>query len=151
MVVRIRGTIKASKPVRETLQMLNLARTNNLVVINNSPSFLGMLKKVQNFVTWGEASKETVKTMIKERGSLSGNKKLTDGYAQKIGYESLDELAEAIFDCSVEYWKLPDVNPNFRLHPPTKGYKGKVKKGYAMGGELGYRGKEINELVKRMI
>lgn len=131
--------------------MLNLRRNNYAVLIDNRPSFLGMLKAAQNFITWGEVSKETVVELLKKRGRLVGNKKLTDEYAQRLGFKSLDELAEAIYACKVEYWKLPDVQPYFRLHPPTKGFRGKVKKGYEMGGELGYRGEKINDLLERML
>lgn len=151
VVARIRGSIRASRQVREILQMLHLKRNNYAVLIDSRPSFLGMLKTVHSFITWGEASKEIVQQLIKERGRLAGNKKLTDEYAQKIGYNSLEELGEAIFNCRVEYWKLPNIQPVFRLHPPKKGFKGKVKKGYGMGGESGYRGEKINELIKRMI
>lgn len=151
VAVRIRGIVSAPRQVRETLQMLNLTRNNHAVLIDNRPSFLGMLKTAQNFITWGEASKETVNMLVKKRGRLAGDKRLTDQYAQKLGYKSLEEFAEAIFNCNAEYWKLPDIRPVFRLHPPTKGFKGKVKKGYGMGGALGYRGEEINELTKRMI
>jgi large subunit ribosomal protein L30 len=151
VAVRIRGTVRAPRQVRETLQMLRLTRNNYSVLIDNRPSFLGMLKTAQNFMTWGEASEETVKMLIKERGRLAGNKKLTNEYAQKVGYNSLEELGEAIFNCQVEYWKLPSIQPVFRLHPPSKGFKGKVKKGYGMGGELGFRREKINELIKRMV
>ena len=150
-VVRIRGTIRASRDVRETLKMLNLTRNNQAVLIDNRPSFLGMIKTAQNFITWGEASKDIVTMLVKDRGKFAGNKKFTDEYLQKTGYKSLEELAEAVFNCLVEYWKLPNVQPVFKLHPPTKGFKGKIKKGYGMGGELGYRGEQINELVKRML
>jgi large subunit ribosomal protein L30 len=131
--------------------MLNLTRNNYAVLIDDRPSFVGMLKTAQNFVTWGEVSKETVTELIKERGRIAGNKKLTDEYAQKVGYKSLEELAEAVFNCKIEYWKLPNIQPNFKLHPPTKGFKGKIKKGYGAGGEVGYRGEKINELIGRMI
>lgn len=110
-----------------------------------------MLKTAQNFITWGEVSKETIATLLKKRGRLAGNKNLTDEYAQKLGFKTLDDLAEAIFNCKVEYWKLPGVQPYFRLHPPTKGFKGKIKKSYSMGGELGYRGEKINALLERMV
>ncbi|MGQ9538354.1 MAG: 50S ribosomal protein L30 [Candidatus Bathycorpusculaceae bacterium] len=150
-VVRVRGTISAPMQVRETLRMLNLKRNNHAILIDNRPSFLGMLKTAQNFVTWGEVSKEIIMAMLKENGRLAGSKKLTDEYAQKIGYKSLEELAEAIFNCKVEYWKLPEIQPYFKLHPPSKGFKGKIKKGYSVGGELGYRGEQINALLKRMI
>ena len=136
---------------RETLQMLHLIRNNYAVLVDNRPSFLGMIKTVQDYVTYGEASKETVKALIKEKGRLTGSKKLTDEYAQKVGHKSLDELADAVSGCRVEYWKLPNIQPVFRLHPPTKGFRGKIKRSYRSGGELGYRGEKVNELLKRML
>lgn len=149
--VRIRGVIKAQRKVRETLQMLRLTRNNYAVLIDNRPSYIGMLRQAQNFITWGEASKETVVMLLRKRGRRAGDEKLVDGHAQKIGLKSLEELAEAIHNCSVEYRKLPGIRPVFRLHPPSKGFKGKTKKAYGAGGETGYRGEKINELMERMM
>jgi large subunit ribosomal protein L30 len=150
-VVKVRGTIRAQREARETLGMLRLARSNRAVLVDNRPSFMGMLYRVQNYVTWGEVSKETVAVLLKKRGRLAGDKKLTDEYTKKIGYKSLDALADAIASCKVEYQKLPNVQPVFKLPPPSKGFKGKTKKSYASGGEAGYRGEAINELLKRMV
>jgi large subunit ribosomal protein L30 len=149
--VRIRGTVSASMHARETLQMLRLTRNNYGVLIDDRPSFLGMVKAVQDYVTYGEVSRETVNALTKEKARLAGNKELTDEYAKRVGYGSLEELADAIHRCQVEYWKLPNIQPFFRLHPPTKGFKGKIKRSYGSGGELGYRGDKINELLKRML
>jgi large subunit ribosomal protein L30 len=149
-VVKVRGTISAQREARETLELLKLARTNNAVLIDNRPSYVGMLYRVQNYVTWGEVSKETVALLLKKRGKLAGGKKLTDETVEKLGYTSLDALADAIVSCKVEYQKLPNVQPLFKLHPPSKGFKGKTKKSYAAGGEAGYRGEAINALIKRM-
>jgi len=151
VAVRIRGTVSASMEARETLQMLRLKKNNYAILVDDRPSFLGMIRTVGNYVTYGEPSEEIVAMIVKKKGRLAGNKKLTEEYAQKAGYKSLEELASAIHDCKAEYWKLPSIQPVFRLHPPTKGFKGKVKKGYGAGGELGYRGEKINELLKRML
>jgi large subunit ribosomal protein L30 len=110
-----------------------------------------MLKAAQNFVTWGEPSKAAVAGLIEEKGRLAGDKSLTDEYAQKAGCKSLEELAEAVHGCRVEYWGLPGIKKFFRLHPPSKGFKGNVKKGFTAGGELGYRGEKVNELLQRML
>jgi large subunit ribosomal protein L30 len=131
--------------------MLHLTRNNHAILIDDRPSLIGMLKAAQNYVTWGEPSKEIVNMLMKKKGKLLGNKKLTEEYAQTAGFKSLDELAEAIFECRAEYLKLPNVQRIFKLHPPSKGFKGKIKKSYGPGGELGYRGEKINELIKRMI
>lgn len=151
IVVRIRGVIDASREVKNTLKMLNLKRTNHAVIVRNTPAYLGMLRKVQNYITWGEPTEETIISLIKKWGRLVGDKKITDEYAKKVGFNSVEELAKAVFEGKIDYNKLPDIKPFFRLHPPTKGFKGKIKKSYGMSGEAGYRGGAINELVERMI
>ena len=149
-VVKVRGTVSAQREARETLELLRLARTNHAILIDNRPAYMGMLYRVQNYVTWGEASKETVAMLLKERGRLAGGKKLTDEAVEAMGYKSIDALADAIASCKVEFQKLPNVQPVFKLRPPSKGFKGKTKKSYAAGGEAGYRGEKISELIKRM-
>ena len=85
------------------------------------------------------------------REYLSKKKLKASAFAEKIGYKSLNALAEAIVTCKAEYWKLPGMQHVFKLSPPTKGFKGKIKKSYRAGGEAGYRGEAINELIKRMV
>ncbi|OYT43682.1 MAG: 50S ribosomal protein L30 [Candidatus Aenigmarchaeota archaeon ex4484_56] len=46
--------------------------------------------------------------------------------------------------------KQTDKKIIFRLPNPKRGFKS-IKKGYNQGGDLGYRGKKINELVERII
>ena len=151
VAIKVRGTISAKREARETLDMLKMKKTHNAVIIDDRPSFVGMLYRVQNYVTWGEVTKEMLSEMIKKRGRLVGNKKFTDDYAKELGYESIDEIAKAITEGKVEYSKLNKVRSVFRLHPPKKGFKGKTKKSFATGGEAGYRSEKINDLIKRMI
>jgi large subunit ribosomal protein L30 len=151
VVVKIRGTVRAQKETRETLDFLHLAQTNHAVIIDSRAAYKGMLQRVNSYITYGEPTKETVTLMLQKRARLAGDKKLTDEYIQKVGYRSIDALAEAIVSCKVQFLKLPDVEPRFKLHPPSKGYKGKTKKGFRAGGEAGYRGEAINDLVKRMV
>ena len=148
--VRVRGVSNVFREVKETLKMLHLSRNCHATLLDNRPSYLGMLRKAQNLITWGEASKDTIELLLKKRGRLIGNKRLTDQYAQQVGYKSLEDLAEALHKMEVEFSRLPNMKPLFRLHPPKKGYKGKVKRSYAADGVTGYRGEAINELIKRM-
>lgn len=131
--------------------MLHLTRNCHATLIDDRPSYLGMLHKAKNYVTWGEIFKESVVLLLRERGRIVGNKKLTDEYIREVGYKSLDDLAEAVQKTEVEYNSLPNIKPVFRLHPPKKGFKGKVKKSYTAGGVTGHRGEAINDLIKRMI
>jgi large subunit ribosomal protein L30 len=151
VVVKIRGTVSAQKEARETLIFLHLTHTNHAVLIDSRASYKGMLQRVNSYVTWGEPTKETVAMLLQKRAKMEGDKKLTEEHLQKAGYRSIDDLAEAIVTCKTEFQKLPDMQPVFRLHPPSKGYKGKTKKGFKAGGEAGYRGEAINALVQRMV
>ena len=151
VVVRIRGTVSAQREARETLNLLHLSHTNHAVLIDSRAAYKGMLQRINSYVTYGEPTAETVSMMLQKRGLLAGDKKLTEEYLTKIGYESFSDLAEAIVNCKVQYGKLPDIQARFRLHPPSKGYKGKTKKGFKAGGEAGYRGEAINTLVQRMV
>jgi large subunit ribosomal protein L30 len=150
IVLRVRGTISAMKETRETLELLRLTHTNHAILIDNRAAYKGMLQRASNYVTWGEPTKETVIEMLTKRGRLAGEKKLVENL-DSIGYKSIDELADAIINCKVSYGKLPYIEPRFKLHPPSKGYKGLTKKSFRAGGEAGYRGGAINDLIKRMV
>ena len=151
MAIKVRGTISAQREARETLELLHLSKSNHAVLIENSPSMIGMLRRVQSYVTWGEIPSETIAALLTKRGRLAGDNKLTEEYAQKAGYKSISELAAAIASCKVAYRNLPGIQPLFKLHPPRKGFKGKIKKSFRAGGEAGYRGNAINALVARMM
>jgi large subunit ribosomal protein L30 len=110
-----------------------------------------MLQRVNSYVTWGEVTKETVTAMLEKRARLAGNKKLDAEYIEKLGFKTFEELADALMTGKAEHGKLPFMTPLFKLHPPSKGFKGNVKKAFRAGGEAGYRGEAINDLVKRMI
>jgi large subunit ribosomal protein L30 len=151
VAVRIRGMSDISHGIKDTLSMLRLTRNCHATLVDDRPAYKGMLRKSKDYLTWGEVSQENIALLLKKRGRLVGDKKLTDEYAKELGYKSLDDLAEAIFKVEVECSSLPKVKPVFRLHPPKKGFKGKIKRSYAGGGELGYRGDAINDLLKRMV
>ena len=151
VAIRIRGLSDISQEIKDTMMMLRLTRNCHATLLDNRPGYKGMLQKSKNCITWGEVSQKNIAKLLKKRGRVPGDKKLTDEHAKELGYETLDALAEAIFKVEVDFSSLPDVKPVFRLRPPTKGFKGKIKKSFAAGGEAGYRGEAINDLLKRMI
>ena len=151
IVVKIRGTVRAQREVKETLDLLHLTHTNHAVLIDSRPAYKGMLQRINAYVTWGEPSKEMVALLLKNRAKLAGSKKITEEYLSKSGFKTIEDLAQAIIECKVQYGKLPEIEPRFKLRPPSKGFKGNTKKSFNAGGESGYRGSAINELIKRMI
>ena len=151
LVIRIKGSVKARNEHLDTLKMLNLKKANWATIVPKTPSYEGMLKKVEHMITWGEPNLKTIKTFLR-RVEIMGDGRLDEEYVKKLGYESLEELAKKLYSSEITMNKLKEkgLRPYVRLHPPRGGFKGTIKKHVAAGGEYGYRGEKINELFVRM-
>lgn len=150
-VIRVKGVCKTNKDIKDTLRMLHLTRTNSCVIVPDTPSYRGMLQKVKDYVTWGEIGAEVLAKMIALRGRIEGNRRITDEYVRaNTKYDSIYALAQAIVNGEFNYASLKAVKPLFRLHPPIGGYRS-VKRVFKDKGALGYRGKEIEKLIERML
>ena len=151
LVVRLRSSIGLRKEVKETLAILNLSRVNHAVIIDNRASNKGMLQTAKDALTWGEIDAPTFARLLRKRGRLIGNKHVTDEYiARNTAYKSIDEYAAALVALKENLSALSKLKKVFRLRPPSKGFRGSIKRTFQQHGELGYRGTEINSLVQRM-
>lgn len=138
-VIRLRGSVGMKKDIKDTLLMLRLNRKMHCVILKESDIIKGMLHKVKDWTTWGEIDDKILKYLIEKRGRKQADERLTI------------KEAEEVFKKTKETEKVPEIiKPVFRLNPPSKGFKNSVKQHYP-DGELGYRGKEINKLLIRMI
>jgi large subunit ribosomal protein L30 len=150
-VVRVRGDINVKPAIKRTLQLLNLTRINHCVVLEDSAIIKGMLQRAKDYITWGEIDKTMLTKLMKTRGRLEGNRELTEDHVKNTtSFTSLDKLSDALLASKMKYKEIPEVKPIFRLHPPRKGYEG-IKRSFVNRGALGYRGKEINALLDRMM
>ena len=152
-LVRVRGKVHVRQNIEDTMKLLNLTRVNHCAIIENNPQYMGMIKKVNNHVTWGEINDEIVEKLLSKRGRLLGNEKVTDEYVKKnTESKSLKEFTKKFMKFESELKDIPKLKPVFRLKPPSKGYERKgIKKHHSVGGVLGYRGEKINELLERMV
>jgi len=147
-IVRIRSLIDRHPDVRKTVDLLKLRRINTCVIYPASESLRGMLKLASQVVTYGEIDKATLVELLKKRGRTIGDKPLNEELLKKNGFNSFEELADEIFKTG----KIPSfIKPFFRLNPPKGGFKRFTKKMISDKGELGYRGKDINNLIQRML
>jgi len=149
--IRVRGTVNINPDIKKTLQLLNLTRANHCVLLEEKPSIKGMLQVAKDYITWGEIGKDVLSKLISSRGKIKGDKVITEDYIKSsTTYNTVDKLSQAIIDKKFIYKEIPDVKPIFRLSPPKKGYRS-IKRPYIKKGTLGYRGKDINKLIEKMI
>ena len=135
-VIRIRGEVGLNRDIVETLNRLRLRKKYSCIVFEPTEIKLGMLKKVKNFVAWGELSDELLEKLIESRGKLIDN-------AKKLDVKKIVEGIKA----GKKYSDL-NMKPFFRLHPPRGGIKSKI---HFPKGVLGNHRNKINELVERML
>jgi len=151
-VVRIRGSMGVRKEIKDTMKMLRLHNKNHCIVIDNRPNYVGMLRKVKDYVTWGEIEEKTFKELLSKRGKLVGKKDLTEDYLKEKTKLSIDEFVKEFFNFKKKFKDVPGLKPFFKLKPPKKGFERKgIKTPFSMGGALGYRKESINDLILRMI
>ncbi len=149
-VIRLRGEIDVHRKIKETLRLLRLHKRYHCVVVPDTPSYRGMLQIVKDYVAYGEMDAETLALLLRKRGRLTGDRRLTDEYVkEKTGYESIEEFAKAVVDGKASLKDISELKPVFRLHPPRGGLKS-IKWHYGHGGDLGYHGKDISKLIYRM-
>jgi len=135
--IRLRGRVGVRKEIQDTLKLLGLRKKFSCCVVPEEKTYLGMLKKAKDYITYGEIEKETLKELIEKRF------KRTPTNLRKIGNaKSPEEILNKVLQ--------EKISLHFSLHPPKGGLKS-IKLGYKQGGDLGYRGKAINELIKRML
>ena len=149
--IRIRGGIGVSKDKKHTLNLLKLFNKNYCVILESLATNIGMLTKVKDYITWGEVNEETFYLLLKERGRIAGNKKLTDEYLKEKNIE-LKNFVEDFFTNKKTLKDIPGLKLLFRLKPPLHGFeRGGIKKPFSLGGVLGYRKDRINNLIQRML
>jgi large subunit ribosomal protein L30 len=154
-LVRIRGTVHVTGKTRDTLKMLNLNRPNHAVVVPRTESYVGMVNRVKDYVAYGDIDAATMTELLQKRGRLMGDKPIDDAFvktATNSKFGTVEAFAKAIVEGKATMKDLgEDAKPVFRLTPPAGGHKGSTKRHYTVKGELGYRGKDINALIKRMM
>lgn len=147
-VIRVRGEVKVRETVEDTLDMLRLYHKNYCSLVYLTPSSIGMITKVKDYVTFGEVDEATVIELLQKRGKITADKALTEDHVKM----TFKEMAQLLLSGKKSLKDFEGVRPFFRLPPPRKGFERKgIKHNFSEGGALGYRKGKINDLIKRMI
>jgi large subunit ribosomal protein L30 len=149
-IVQVRGVVNTRKEIKDTLKMLRLHHINHCVLVPDTPEYLGMIRKVKDFVAYGEVDGTTIEVILRTRGRVIGNYPLTDDYVRaNSAFNDISEFAKALASGEARLHDIPGLKPVLRLHPPRKGYR-TIKRTVQQGGALGYYGEEINSLLHKM-
>ena len=151
-VIRIRGSIRTKHEVEDTFKLLRLHKKNYCIVIENTPNYIGMLKKIRYYSTWGEINQATFKELLEKRGKLARKKRLDLQYLKQKTSMDFDTFTKEFFSFKKSLKDISGIKLFFRLSPPRNGFERKgVKVPFSQGGVLGYRKESINNIIRRML
>jgi large subunit ribosomal protein L30 len=150
-VLRLRGKGDLRHTVKDTLRLLHLTRQNHCTVVPQDATYRGMLQLVKDHVTWGEVDPEVLARLLLKRGRRVGDRPIDDAFIKDHSkYKSIWDLSQALAKGDARLSEVRELRPVLRLPPPRRGFRG-IKRGFHDGGDLGYRGKAINDLLGRML
>ncbi len=149
-VVRLRGEPRVRGDIQDTLRMLRLQKVNHCALVPGR--MLGMVHKAKDHVAYGPVDAAAVETLLRERGRVAGQRRLTDEWVKKYaGFADIAALAKALASGEIALNKIRGLQPLFRLHPARKGLPRRGTKGQVQaGGAVGNWGERIGELLERM-
>lgn len=137
-IVRVRGPINTKPNVKKTFEMLSLKSVNHMSIWPENNASLKMMKKVENYATFGSISEEILVEVVEKRATA-----LAGELDTKAAIKALKE-GKTI--------KEAGIKNCFRMSPPKKGYERKgIKRPFSLGGALGDRKEKMSELVKKMM
>ena len=64
-VIRIKGLVDVPRDMKRTLNILKLRKKHICILLHPKKEIVGMLKKIKNYIAFGEINKETVKQLLK--------------------------------------------------------------------------------------
>ncbi len=139
-VIRLRGVQNIKEKIVNTFKLLRLNKSNHCIILPEEPVYIGMLKKINDFSTYGKVSERVLKKLLELRLRRKDGK--------KVSSELINKVIKAINSGKLMK-DVEEVVPYLRLHPPRKGFKG-VKKHVRQGGSLGKRD-SIDDLLEKMM
>lgn len=135
-IIRIKGKVGLVRDIKETLERLRLRKKYTCIIINPNKEQAGMIKKLKDFVAFGNIRKDVFEKLIDSRGQKIDKKKKID--SGKV----IEELEKG------KTYESLNLKPFFRLHPPRKGINSKL---HFPKGVLGNNREKINDLILRML
>ena len=150
LVLRITGQADVPHWATNTLKLLKLDKKYRATIIPAKDNTLGMLKKIQHYISWQEIDASTTKELLDKKGRKEGYKKISPEDLAAIGFKTIDELASSLTEGKSALSKLSPLKPWFAMAPPKHGFKRSTKRLYGQKGILGHN-KELNTLIRRMM
>ena len=130
LVVRIKGQADCPYWATYTMELLKLNKKYRATILPAKENTLGMLRKIQHYVSWTELDSDLAKDLVEKKARKSGYQKINNDDLKSLGFGSAEELGKALSEGKATLSKLKPLKPWFALAPPRFGFKRSTKRLY---------------------
>ncbi len=104
LAIRVRGTTKTNRKIKDTLNSLNLTKNNCCMIFPENEVYSGMLNSVKDYIAYGITNKVYIKELFEKRAFIR-RKKLIESI-ESLDYKNIDSLINDLFRGSVTLREL---------------------------------------------
>jgi large subunit ribosomal protein L30 len=106
LVVRIKGQADCPYWATTTMTLLKLDKKYRATILPAKDNTLGMLKKVQHYVSWIEIDASLATELVDKKARKGGYQKVTADDLKELGFASAEELGAALAEGKATLSKL---------------------------------------------
>ncbi len=159
IIIRICGQwVRIPKEIQLILAKLNLKELNNAIILFYNKDNFKMIKLIESYITWGYINKNSIEELLRKRGSITfGNNEpneLENAHIEdalgKLGIVCIEDIIHELTYESKNAKDVLNFLGYFKLEANDDGFE-KANISFEKGGNQGFRGDKINELLKKMI
>ena len=141
------------------MNQLNLRRMHQAVFLRFTPEVKAFLSLLEPYVIYGTPNVATVRDLIFKYGFIKYNGKKTaissNTQIEEIfgssGIICVEDIVHEIFTLGASFDKVTKAIYPFVLPNPKDGWIGRKGQSFQKGGIAGYRGDQLNELLKTIL
>jgi len=157
VVTRIRDHSGITQQIQKLLSQLGLYKNCITVFLRYTKKTAHMLKILEPFVTYGLPSEQTVRDIVTKRAFVLNSEKNKVALDNNVVVENtlghlnivcIEDIIHEIYHNGPNFAKVSEFLLPFSLKP--RGFKN-TRVPFKKGGECGWRGKKINDLLETLI
>lgn len=159
ILIRICGIwSRIPNEIQLILTKLNLKNLFNAVILFYNEDNFKLIKLIESYITWGYINKASIENLLQKRGSViagANEENILDNIQienslGKFGIFCIEDLVFQLLNEGKYAQHVLNFLGYFRLENKEGGFE-KVNLPFSKNGTQGFRGEEINKLLKQMI
>jgi large subunit ribosomal protein L7e len=149
---------RLSDEIKTILTKLKLKKLFSAIVLRYDKETFMMINLIDSYITWGYVNKKLITQLVQKRAAFRGkdekiaelDNNIIETHLGKFNVLCLEDIIYELSKCGKHFNDVMNFLEYFLLSP-TEEIQSQVNIPFYKGGQHGFRGDNINVLLKKMI